>query len=425
MGERDRESHNAAVGVIRIPNALAYGAVVLVLLKMENKYWLFQLLACLTVTNALISKSEMAGSNETLKSATFRSPAFTMGPGEVQNNFYHGIPFPNGHIGIKGFAAEVVDEGGNSVPLSEIYLHHWVVVNYYSQTGQKDLYNLTILGNAGVCPQKALSQFFGLGSETRHTNTTIPGPYGIEVGNAERIPEGSEESWLLNVHAINTKGTVNPSGCLECRCDLYNVTTDESGRVLPESYIGGLQCCYDGTQCQLQEGYVGENKTYYLEYTVHYMDWDENILPVNVYILDVTYTGKYCKVEYDVPSCAAVKHGANCIHAQEAFMDIPVGGDVVYVVAHQHAGGIGAAIYGEDGREICTSLPIYGNGTEAGNEAGYIVGMTSCYPEPGSLKVSSGERLRVHANYSSTTSHTGVMGLIYVTVDPRFATVTN
>lgn len=68
---------------------------------------------------------------------------------------------------------------------------------------------------------------------------------------------------------------------------------------------------------------------------------------------------------------------------------------------------------------ICSSLPIYGHGIEAGNEAGYIVGMTTCYPRPGSVKVLDGETLTLESNYSRSEIHTGVMGLFYILVaDP-------
>lgn len=70
----------------------------------------------------------------------------------------------------------------------------------------------------------------------------------------------------------------------------------------------------------------------------------------------------------------------------------------------------------QDGRVICTSLPIYGEGKEAGNEAGYIVGMSTCYPKPGSVKIADGENLTLESNYSSTQTHTGVMGLFYILV---------
>jgi len=50
-----------------------------------------------------------------------------------------------------------------------------------------------------------------------------------------------------------------------CRCDLYNATTDEDGRPLPEGYIGGLRCCGDGNMCALQEGFNAEERTFYLK----------------------------------------------------------------------------------------------------------------------------------------------------------------
>ena len=70
----------------------------------------------------------------------------------------------------------------------------------------------------------------------------------------------------------------------------------------------------------------------------------------------------------------------------------------------------------QDGRVICSSLPIYGEGKEPGNEAGYIVGMSTCYPQPGSVKISNGETLTVKSYYSSEQGHTGVMGLFYILV---------
>jgi hypothetical protein len=41
------------------------------------------------------------------------------------------MAFPQGHIAIKSFDAELVDEKGVSVPLHETYLHHWLVEPYY------------------------------------------------------------------------------------------------------------------------------------------------------------------------------------------------------------------------------------------------------------------------------------------------------
>ncbi|GFP79929.1 uncharacterized protein at2g24330 [Phtheirospermum japonicum] len=60
---------------------------------------------------------------------------------------------------------------------------------------------------------------------------------------------------------------------------------------------------------------------------------------------------------------------------------------------HQHAGGVDSTLYGEGGREVCSSSPIYGTGDESENKASYIVGMSTCYPSPGSLKIYVGEML--------------------------------
>nr|AFK39203.1 unknown [Lotus japonicus] len=61
-------------------------------------------------------------------------------------------------------------------------------------------------------------------------------------------------------------------------------------------------------------------------------------------------------------------------------------------------------------------MPSYGSGKEAGNEAGYIVGMSTCYPQPGSVKVFDGETVTLESNYSSSQRHSGVMGLFYLLV---------
>ncbi|CAL0309192.1 unnamed protein product [Lupinus luteus] len=81
---------------------------------------------------------------------------------------------------------------------------------------------------------------FGLGAETRKTNTQVPEPFGIEIGNPSKIPKGYEEKWFLNVHAIDTRGVEDRIGCIECRCNLYNnATTDGNGEPLRPGYGGG------------------------------------------------------------------------------------------------------------------------------------------------------------------------------------------
>ncbi|XP_020247133.1 uncharacterized protein LOC109824914 [Asparagus officinalis] len=270
-----------------------------------------------------------------------------------------------------------------------------------------------------------LDQYLGLGSETRRTSTWVPNPYGIEIGDPKTIPNGYEERWVLDIHAIDTRGVKDRLGCTECKCSLYNVTKDESGYPLRKNYIGGLNCCYDKTQCQLREGFGGgEIRKLYLRYSVKWTQWNESIIPVKIYILDVTDTGRIpggasssCKIEYQVDQCEPqTVHSGKCVDTKKAIVIIPKGGDIVYAVGHQHSGGLGSSVYGQDGRVLCTSMPTYGNGNEAGNEEGYVVGMSTCYPEPGSVKIEDGEFLTIESNYNNSQMHTGVMGLFYIMI---------
>ncbi|XP_047096458.1 uncharacterized protein LOC124708756 isoform X2 [Lolium rigidum] len=361
-----------------------------------------------------------------LKSKTFRSPPILLAPGSVSDKYHYDMDFPQGHLAIKSFDAEVVDENGVSVPLHETYLHHWVVEPYYAlknshSADSEKLPKAVPGGNDGVC--STLGQFFGLGSETRRTATWVPDPYGIEVGNPEKAPEGYEQKWLLNIHAIDTRGVVDKPSCAECRCDFYNVTVDEFGRTIPKNYTGGLYCCYDQTQCEVKQGFNGETRKLFLQYKVTWLDWTDAVVPVKIYIFDVTDTSLLdgttdsCKIEYQVEECTAVNRANDCcIHIKTSRAVLPRGGDIVFGAAHQHSGGSGSSLYGQDGHLLCESLPTYGTGQEAGNEANYIVGMSTCYPKPGSIKVSDGEVLTVVSNYSSDRQHTGVMGLFYILV---------
>ncbi|KAI4297500.1 hypothetical protein L6164_037389 [Bauhinia variegata] len=186
---------------------------------------------------ALSTPSKASGKSKgKIKSAVFLSPKVELAPGISSNKNYHDLKFPKGHIAIKNFYGELVDDEGNSIPLYETYLHHWTVIKYYQPKNSTDPQDKVISRNAGICQQNLLSQYFGLGSETRQTATRIPDPFGIEVGNPTEIPAGYEEKWMVNLHVIDTQDRI---GCTECRCDLYNVTKDGNGQPLRPGYIGG------------------------------------------------------------------------------------------------------------------------------------------------------------------------------------------
>ncbi|XP_058092873.1 uncharacterized protein LOC131239274 [Magnolia sinica] len=394
-------------------------------MKYSSQWWILSSAILLLTTSVHASRTLLRNENG-VKTAVFLSPPFELGSGSVANKNYFDVDFPKGHIALKDFNAEIIDAAGNPVPLHETYLHHWLMARYYGLTSAVS--NVTFVRNSGVCQGNVLAQYYGLGSETRRTLTYVPDPYGIEVGNPAQIPNGYEEGWLLIVHAIDTRGVVDRMGCTECRCELYNVTKDANGMPLSKDYPGGLSCCYDQTQCKVIEGCEHEKRELYLRYAVKWVDWDESIVPAKIYILDATDSGERenstdqnaplvgCQVEYQVESCSASMEKGLCVDAKKTSVVMPRGGNVIYGVAHQHAGGVGSTVYGQDGRVICSSIPIYGDGNEVGNEDGYVVGMSTCYPKPGSVKIMDGEVLTLESNYNNSQMHAGVMGLFYMLV---------
>lgn len=270
---------------------------------------------CILSSAILVLQLSTAYSHNQWKSATFLSPKFELGPGYVARKEYFDIAFPKGHIAIKSLEAELVDEAGNTLPLHEAYLDHWSVIKYNEHKykskvneGDRVSQQPTIIfsRNSGPCNAEVLPQFWGLGSETRGTSTKVPDPFGIEAGNPEEIPYPYEQKWLLNVMVIDMRGVEDRVGCLDCRCDLYNVTKDLYGQPLKPNYKGGSLCCYDNTQCRVKNGFEGPRRNLYLRYTVRWADWDQFQVPVKVYILDVTdnvETSKDLKVTNPTHNC--------------------------------------------------------------------------------------------------------------------------
>ncbi|XP_076897600.1 uncharacterized protein LOC143550937 [Bidens hawaiensis] len=185
----------------------------------------FLLAITLWATSDQTSEAHIYTPEHTLKSKVYKSPKITQYPGSVSNKYYYNIEFPKGHIAIKSFDAEIVDETDNPVSLQETYLHHWVALNYYIRKGDNPGLNKSdfiLAGNSGICNDRLVPQVWGLGAETRKTSTYIPDPYAIEVGNPLQVPDGYLEQWMFNIHAIDTRNAVDVLGCAECR---YHVTS--------------------------------------------------------------------------------------------------------------------------------------------------------------------------------------------------------
>ncbi|XLU42840.1 hypothetical protein S245_037654, partial [Arachis hypogaea] len=345
------------------------------------------------------------------------------------------IEFPRGHIGIKNFQAELVDEHQNSLPLYEAYLHHYFVLRYFEnvtmsrQANQSQpIYGKYFRRNDGVCQGSVNSYSWGLGVDARKTSLELPDPFRIEVGtHPENVPkEYNEEKWLFDIMVIDTRGTEDKKGCTECRCDHYNVKSEDfvsktgiDGKPMSGDYKGGIFCCEKTSQCKLQKGYNNkQQRKAFLKYTITWVDWDQYQVPIKFYILDVTdqvtYNGSEpihnCMVEYSItPQNTDIGH----YHIKKTKIPMKKGGNLIYSTVHVHPGIVNATLYGENGKVLCAVQPTYGTGEEPGNEKGYVVGMSGCYPKPGSIKIQDGEILTVEFIHENKYN-TGLMGHFYV-----------
>lgn len=169
-------------------------------------------------------------SSSEVRTEVFRSPALKFRPGDVQNKFFDVQPPMVGRFATRDFNAELVFENGEPVPLSEVYLHHWVMMEFgipeaeasgsLAESVKADVlrnpahvyHHNMAMGVAGG--KRIVGQSWAKGGETRHTNSTIPAPYGLEGGS---MPAEYQPRWLLNVHGIDTRGAVHRMGCTECR----------------------------------------------------------------------------------------------------------------------------------------------------------------------------------------------------------------
>ncbi|KAL4341381.1 hypothetical protein GQ457_08G033980 [Hibiscus cannabinus] len=350
-------------------------------MKSSSLGWLF--FVAILVTSSL----PLSQAFRRVNTSVFLSPKIELEPGLVSNKKYYGVDFPRGHIALK------------SLGTSDI-----------SKLNSSDY----IFGrNSGICNDGVLDQFFGLGSETRRTATRIPDPYGIEIGNpAEnlRFRPGLKRCGRLTFMR-------STQGEWRIRWDATNA--DVIFTMLRQNRLF----------VALLAAFNGMNRTVYLRYTVEWVDMDTSIIPVKVYIFDVTDLWKRtrnstginsehnCQVEYDIESCRATGSTKNaCINDKRVSLEMPFSSYVIYGVGHQHFGAAGSSLYWQGGRVLCSSMPIYGTGKKAGNEAGYVVGMSTCYPKPGSVKISKGDTLILESKYSNMKQHTGLMGLFYLLV---------
>jgi len=270
-------------------------------MKLISKLFIFSLSIFVMLSSTTYSQPQ---SPKVIQSPTYLSKEFEVGPGEVSDKQMFNIEFPKGHVGIKSFDVDLVDEHGNSIPLHETYIHHWYILKYIIKKNMsvsqdpndhtKPSGDLIYKRNDGTCNKGILPHQWSSGSETRGTSTNLPYPFAVEIGNPANITEGWEEQWLLGLLVIDTRGVEDKKICIQCRCDqfnlpenFYDVTFGFHGKVTPE-YKAGVLCCQDKFQCKMRKVFQAPRRNLSIRYNITWVNWDQHQIPVRFYVLDVT-----------------------------------------------------------------------------------------------------------------------------------------
>jgi hypothetical protein len=266
--------------------------------------------------------------NDGMYEQTFISPGVTLENGHIANRWLP-IDWPQGHVAIKSFTADVVKTGPNGemptptpccggpheATRDDVFMHHWTVNKWqlpvsifkemvkahgfdYDLTLRKKIGYIEFLAGSGLnsgangpCWDGTLHLFFGIGNEVRSKTKegkdayAFPDPYALEFNSEEMRKKG--EFMVLNTHLIDIRGARNRRACEECKCSelgthgFLSVTT------------GGLSCChstdFDGGKCPIQPSVAKANVTYFIRYTIKWRDFSPaTTLPLEVITLDAT-----------------------------------------------------------------------------------------------------------------------------------------
>merc|ERR1712232_746492 len=209
------------------------------------------------------------------------------------------------------------------------------------------------------------------------------------------------------------------------------------------TYVGGWRCCEDGMfvidtkkECSKPDCSDEPKDQVYMRYTFHYADAQFGAREIEgAACCDVTSDEQGDEnIEYDIPKCPPNTPPEHCVHVAESVQ--PVGYfarkpwqkphrsdlvDLVFAAPHLHWAGISMELFDhEANRSLCevhktpdgNAGVMYGNGTTAGNENGYLVGMRPCvWNGTDAPRFRRDHKLRTRAVYNATDRHTGVMGL--------------
>lgn len=288
--------------------------------------------------------------------------------------------------------------------------------------------------------------------------------------------------WMPTFHVINTKSnkpqnkSLPYSPLLECPCtpqrkiDVAAGTIDGQPPEPPiqcspsfaatgnpscslSTYVGGWRCCEHGVflidtdkECSDPECSKEPEDEIFMKYTFYYEDATPETRHMEPSACcDVTGTTQgFENIEYDVPQCAAGTPPEKCLHVVETVQ--PVGYyqnhpkapkdnhkaddlvDLVFASPHLHVAGLSLELIDNvTNKTLCFVYAskdnahgvMYGNGTQPGNENGYMTGLLPCmWGGENAPRFQRNHPLRTRAVYNSSRGHTGVMSLWLMDVSP-------
>merc|ERR1712232_380547 len=304
------------------------------------------------------------------------------------------------------------------------------------------------------------------GAEYRHSPQRFEAPF--------RLLLSKPEVWAPTLHIINTNladnRTINDdapavSRLLECPCTPQRKIDPAAGTIDGKAadppihcskefdatgnpschlstYKGGWRCCEHGMflidtdkECKTPnctEKFVDE---VYMKFTFYYEDADATTRQMeSAACCDVTSSKQGdMNIEHDVVPCAKGTPPEQCVFVAESVQPLAYYSwwpsqpkksdlvDLVFAAPHLHWAGNSLELFDHETNETLCEVHrtpdnsagiMYGSGNEAGNEKGYMTGLTPCSWGGGKARrFRRDHKLRTRAVYNATTSHTGVMSL--------------
>jgi len=357
------------------------------------------------------------------------------------------LPFPKGDYTIIKTNFRLVNDDGSDVPLSEVYMHHWLIGDIQFPFPAK------VEGVFGPCEGNL---FFGAGAEMRGMDYNYPDGFGMK-----RI--GASGRCYANIHMLRTedlktswKGLNDPNGSLGAAMKNCHECGYAPGRsfMCHEPLDGTFACCFSDSRCPVNNPHDHSTKSYHLKYQVQ---WTRDMTKLkhmtiafsdmrNVATLTEWNVAPFAKPSGLIPGSHALPMEGNqtcnatvCTNSNYWIVGERGGqklnfcpGKMLWSYMHMHTGAISSTMK-IDGVPHCQTTPVMGTdpNNTPGNEKGFAVKFNPCVDtenKGNAIHLKKGQRIDLDTVYDvdpqSTRSepfpggkHGGVMGLFFARMD--------